>query len=782
MRPGTPPPTDDRGDDTTRDLTVTLRRRARLRIDAAAVDLLYRGAPAGIGAGAVVALMVGLVEAAVVEPLLVWGWVALMESVSAGRAGLCIAYHRAAPAPARAPQWGRAFTAATALSGIGWGIGAAALFPPGDAPHRLFLALTYGGMAAGGVAVLAAGRGTVAALLVPMLVPLAGRFLLLGDDLSVAVAGLILLCLAAMLVTGRRNHETIVASLRLREENSILVERLRRKERTMAATNRRLEEEVAERRRRETELEETIRAAEEASRVKSQFLANISHEIRTPMNGVLGMTELLLKGDLTPRQRHYADTAHRSGRALLALINNILDFSKNEAGQLHLEAVDFPLVRTIEEAVDLFQEAARAKGIALRCRFDDTLPEVVRGDPTRLRQLLTNLVGNALKFTEYGRVAVTATAEEDGDDFRLRVAVRDTGIGIDPAAQTRIFAAFSQADGSTTRRYGGTGLGLAICKQITELMGGEIGVESRPGEGSTFWFTARLAPPLGDTAGEAKAPAAPTIVSQRAGRILVAEDNPVNQEVVKAMLESRGHRVVVVDDGKAAVAAVAEGDFDLCLMDCQMPEMDGIEATAAIRTAETDGTHLPIIALTAHAIAGDRERCLAAAMDDYLSKPFTEAALARMVGRWLAPGDGGEEPLPTPEAEPAAPSAPAGEGGRSPIDQAALGPIRTLEASGRPGLLAKVVALYLDDAAKHLAALHDAVGDGDTEAIRTAAHALKSGSANVGATSLAALCKELERLGRDGCLAPMAKLTTEIDAAYHLVSRALAAEVDSHAP
>jgi len=720
-----------------------------------------------------VALILGVVEMQVVSPWRAAGWVALMAVIAVARALLCVAYRRADPPPARAHLWGRAAIAGIGVTGIAWGVGTLILFPPNATSHQLFLALTYGGMAAGGVAVLAALRGAVEALTVPMLLPLAFRFLAVNNEISVAVAALMLLCLGAMVMAGRRNHETIAASLRLREENGVLVERLRRKERAMASTNLLLQTEVTQRRRRERELEEMVRTAEEASRIKSQFLANMSHEIRTPMNGVLGMAELLLKGDLSPLQRRRAEIVHQSGESLLALVNDVLDLSKIEAGHLTIEVLPLDLHGVVESALAPFIPETESRGVVLSCELPPP-PCWITGDPSRLGQLLTNLVGNAVKFTDRGTITVRVREVAGDADLTLRFEVADTGIGIDPTLQERIFSPFEQADGSTTRRYGGTGLGLAICREMVALMDGEIGVESRPCVGSTFWFTLptrRTAPPPSPAL--APSPRNPT-APRCHGRILVAEDNPVNQQVAAAMLDALGHHVVVVADGREAVAAVDDGGFDLCLMDCQMPEMDGFEATAAIRDGETEGVHLPIVALTAHAVAGDRDRCLAAGMDDYLSKPFTERGLAAMVVRWLDPAGTDDpttamRPETTDERE-----------GWSLIDRTALAPIRTLEANGRPGLLAKVVGLYLDDAPQRLAALREGIDQGNAETVRKAAHALKSGSANVGAATLARLCRELEELGRDGCLPRMADLNAEINATYHLVSQALATEVDSY--
>jgi CheY-like chemotaxis protein len=407
-------------------------------------------------------------------------------------------------------------------------------------------------------------------------------------------------------------------------------------------------------------LERRVDEAEAANRAKSQFLANMSHEIRTPMNGVLGMQELLLRTELTDRQRKLATTAHRSAQALLSLLNDILDFSKMEAQKLELETVDFDLPETVEGVVDLFAEDVRNKGLELISAVSTQVPSV-RGDPGRLRQVLTNLIGNAIKFTDRGRVSIHMTATEEGDEtVCARFEVRDTGIGISEGAVQHIFDSFSQADGSMRRHYGGTGLGLAISRQIVELMGGEIGVESTPGAGSLFWFTVRLGkqaetsrrktlasdgPPVfpGGTAASVNDPP----VKVFAGRILLVEDNRVNQEVAIGMLQSLGCAVDVAADGRAAVEACTNHSYDLIFMDCMMPLMDGYEATGQIRARETGESRTPILAMTANAMEGDREKCLAAGMDDYLTKPFSTEQLDHVLRRWLpASGSGSrsEEP------------------------------------------------------------------------------------------------------------------------------------------
>lgn len=862
--------------------------------------LLIGGLISALLGGFAISLIIAVLLWQQVADELLFAWLAYQALVTTLRLWSAWRWQRAYKAN-ETPLVQPALTAGIVLSGLGWGALAGFLPLLEDTSYHALIAVALSGITAGSTPVYAHKLSAVRIFLCLSLLPSGLMFLVLSSEFD-RVLGLMTCCfLLVMLRSASNLYRGSVDNLMLRFEHADVAEELLQSRKNADALNKNLRLKIKQHEGTQSALVKAKEEAEAAALTKSEFLANMSHEIRTPMNGILGMSELLAATELSNRQQQLLETITRSGQQLLGVINDILDFSKIEAGKLELSQLVFDLRELLEDITSMFAGLAHRRGIVIACDMPPDLHNCYRGDPDRLRQVITNLVSNAVKFTERGEVIVRVTPLRPVTDngklgiADLRIEVIDTGCGIREEHQQRIFDSFTQADGSTTRKFGGTGLGLAICRRIAELMHGDIGMSSSFGVGSTFWISCALeladekdlesSRPAADynsvaglaimivgaadtarelivnqltnwgaqvstasngaeaiqgvqrqqelgasfdvvifprelsdtdgnklaqklrglhrgqsprlvmltsvadleTTGQLLVGGINAYVSQPvrqldlfqavsaghnsgrrnqqnsdvgqpkyAARILLVEDNEVNQELARTMLENFGCSIQLVNNGADAVASVTDcpldairEPYDLILMDCQMPVMDGYAATGAIRTWEKSAEvpRLPIIALTANAMEGDRERCIEAGMDDYLAKPFSVEQLAQILSRWLPQaGHHGADSSGT-AATPAlvaAKSIPAPQA----IDMAAIKKITNLQSEGQPDLLGRLVSLFLTNTDRLVKEIETGLSGQDADTVRLAAHTLKSSSANLGAMRLSKICADIESAAR----------------------------------
>jgi signal transduction histidine kinase/CheY-like chemotaxis protein/HPt (histidine-containing phosphotransfer) domain-containing protein len=770
-----------------------------------------RGGASNLGVAACFAMAVGIKAAPIGAAI--WFAVALLANglrIIGPRVWGKRAIGRVAPQRAR-----RLLLGITLGCGLTWGAGFVTLLPGTSIGlHGMAVGLAAG-VCAGAVTttghIFAAFLGLVLPVLLPMLVVL----LVQGSAMALAMAGLVVVGVSILVPAAHDLNKKLLALMRTHRVNRRLIDQL-----------------GVERDR-----------AEESDRAKSEFLATMSHEIRTPMNGVLGMAELLAKTPLDRSQRQYVDSLHKSGRVLLNLINDVLDVSKIESGKFELGDEAFDLRQTMQELEQMFRPRAEEKGIALFVSTADDAARAYAGDPTRVQQILMNLLGNAIKFTDEGEVRLRATAlAQTRDSTTVAFEVMDTGPGIPPDKQATVFGAFDQADSSRTRHHGGTGLGLHIAHKLTHLMGGRIGVTSTPRAGSTFWVTLPLAHAHEAPAGPRRMPPAqahrvgasltfeqpvetdsargtaePPVSggTARGKRILLAEDNVVNQQVATTMLEQLDCTVVTVGSGDDALAQATRDPepFDLIFMDCDMPGMDGFEATRRIRAEGLDHDRLPIIALTASAMRGDRDKCLAAGMTGYVAKPVSQHDLANAVaGQFRAfSGESEADATHTAEAEvetedprPRAPAVANGDAAAEPNESGASGAaaneaaastpsatgqtdralddildpttvqrLRALTKPDGPDMFAQLADQFTRSSSQQVQDLEAAIHNMDAMTVKRTAHSLKSSSASMGALKLSDHFRRIEHAGKDADLTTAEAALGDVQAELDQVHRAL---------
>lgn len=694
--------------------------------------LLFKGVKYPVIGNLVVGLLMAMILSdKVPNPANLWIWFGLLGVVTLLRLITWFSFRKTSSHAKRNPFWLWLFAFYVWMSAVLWGASPWLFYPAGHPEYQVMMLFALVGIASGAIAVLAYHFIVFLVYELLLFVAIVGYLLWLGDAFSLQLMFLVVLYFGFILRGGHRIGGIVVEGLQLR----------------LAAEN------------SQQKLQRARDEAQAANRIKGEFLATMSHEVRTPLNGVLGMTELLLDTPLDERQRHLLNSARRSSESLLDVMNHILDFSKMESGKLELREELFDLRQLLEDVLDMVAGGCRNKQLRVTADLADSLPDQVWGDPVRLRQVLVNLLGNAVKFTERGKVSLAVDVVwGSNQEVAIRFAVADTGPGISVERQGAIFRPFEQAEGeSTARSFGGTGLGLSIVRELLQLMHSEIELESDPGKGSTFSFVLRMRPQQRFRHRQAMEEQPDTAVEKQQQiqglRVLLAEDNQVSREVALAMLTSLGVEADVVDTGRAAVEAVSNNCYHLLFVDCQMPGIDGFAATEMIRKQEQTQKkpRLPIVAITGNVTEGVEVRCRASGMDGYLSKPFGMDELGKKIQRWAEAGrckQFKQDSVLNPDA------------------------FAKLKENSQD-LFKKAVTRYLWDAPEQLRANSEAVAAGHLQESARVMSSLKSASAFLGAEKLAGLCEQMERHARKGEADRLEGLLLDLEQQFSWVTAAL---------